>query len=132
MTRPLRYLFPRYILATACVLSAQCALPAFAQDNAPQPKLSLEHKMLLRCSTAFALTSKAQDEGDAAALQHPILATRGREFFIHSMVQVMDGAGLNRAQVVAQVVQERSELQDENTLEQVMPVCLQLLENSGL
>lgn len=114
------------LLAASCTI---CALPITAQDSAAAPHFSLEQKMLLRCSTAFALTAQAQSEGDAQALQHPPLANKGNEFFVRSMARVMDEAKLSRDQVIAQVVLEREELQQDDMLEQVMPACLQLLKN---
>lgn len=115
------------ILAAICMVSS----PLAAQEAAA-PKLSLEQKMLLRCSTALALTAQAQGEGDETALTHPPLAEKGGEFFVHSMAQVMDKAKLSREQVITQIARERDELQNGETLEQVMPICLQLLKNSGL
>jgi len=104
-------------------------LPAAAQEV---PQISLEHRMRLRCSAAFALVAKAQQDGDAAARAYPPLAARGREYFVRSAAEVMDGAGLDRDQISAVLAHEARDLSRGGTLEQVMPVCLRALDDSGL
>jgi len=110
-------------------LAALASPPAAAQDA---PQLSLEHRMRLRCSAAFALVAKAQQEGDVEARAYPPLAERGREYFVRSAAEVMDAAGLDRAQVSAALTEEARELSQGATLDQVMPVCLRALDDSGL
>jgi len=95
------------------------------QDSAPQ--LSLEHRMLVRCSAAFAMVAYGQASGQEDALRYPDMRERGEEFFIRASAQVMDEAGLDRAQIEAALTAEAQDLRDSNTLDDVMPACLALL-----
>ena len=118
----------RIALAPALVLAAlSLSAPTIAPAQAPAPQLSLDHRMLLRCSAAFALVANGQENGNAEALRYPDLSQRGREFFVRASAQVMDEAGLDRAQIAAALSAEAQDLWDNGTLEQVMPVCLGLL-----
>jgi len=122
-------------IATLSVSPAQAQvaaspLPAATQGEAPA--LSLEHRMLLRCSAAFALMAHRQAEGDPAALAHPPLQQRGQEFFVRASARVIDEAGLDRNSISAALTQEAIALQDGQALEQVMPACLSALEAAGL
>lgn len=100
---------------------------AGAQSPVPAPQLSLDHRMLVRCSAAFALVATGQENGNEAALRYPDLSQRGREFFVRASAQVMDEAGLDRAQIRAALSAEAQDLWDGDMLDQVMPVCLELL-----
>jgi len=111
------------------VAAASLAAPAFAQP-APPPQLSLEHKMLLRCSAAFALVANRQAAGDADALQYPPLEERGREFFVRSSARVMDEAKLDRAAIEAALTVEAQSLLQAGAVRAVMPVCLSVLDAS--
>ena len=117
-------LFP---LRAAAVLAA----PAAAQV-APPRELSLEHRMLLRCSAAFALIAYRQETADADAAQYPPLKERGSEFFVRASARVMDEAGLDRAAIDAALRTEAQGLLRGGTLAAVMPVCLSALDASGL
>lgn len=111
----------RLLLAAALALSPA---PALAQQPAA---LSLDHRMLLRCSAAFALVANRQAEGDEAALAFPAMAGQGRAFFVRAAAQVMDEAGLDRAAITAALEAEARELAGGDTLALVMPACLALL-----
>lgn len=106
------------------------AAPVSAQD-AGKP-LSLEHRMLLRCSAAFAIVANRQAAGDAAALAFPPLAERGGEYFVRSSARVMEEAGLDRAAIAAALAAEARSLAEDDALAQVMPVCLAALDGAGL
>lgn len=109
------------------------AAPAAAQTPAPPAgSLTLEHRMLLRCSAAFALVANRQAAGDAAALAWPELRQRGSEFFVRASAKVMDEAQLDRAAIAEALTVEARSLAEGNTLAQVMPACLATLEASGL
>jgi len=88
--------------------------------------------MLVRCSVAFAMTAYAQEQGGANAQAYPPLGERGREFFVRSSAQVMDEAGLDFDQMAAEHEREALDLRDSGQIDEIMPVCLQLLEQSGL
>ncbi len=107
------------------------AAPATAQV-APPPLLSLEHRMLLRCSAAFALVAHRQGTGDASAQQYPPLKERGGEYFVRASARVMDEAGLDRNGVSEALRVEAESLLEGNTLAAIMPVCLSALEAAGL
>ena len=115
-------------------LAAALALPATslaAQPTAPAP-LSLEHRMLLRCSAAFALVATRQDAGDAEALAYPPLKERGREFFVRASAKVMDEAKLDRAALAEAMRSEAEAMVDAPSLDQIMPPCLDALTAAGL
>ena len=65
--------------AIAVVLAALLAAPAAAQVPPPPSQLTLEHRMLLRCSAAFALVAYRQGTGDGEAAQYPPRKERGSE-----------------------------------------------------
>lgn len=112
--------------ALALALMATPAL-AVAQSSTPAPQLSLDHRMLVRCSAAFALVANGQENGDAEALRYPALRESGRDFFVRASARVMQDAGLDRAQIAAALSAEAQDLRESGTLDQVMPVCLALL-----
>ena len=116
--------------AIAVVLAALLAAPAAAQVPPPPSQLTLEHRMLLRCSAAFALVAYRQGAGDAEAAQYPPLKERGGEFFVRASARVMEEAGLDRAAVSAALEGEARTLLEGGTLAAVMPVCLSLLDAS--
>ena len=116
----------RLTLALAAVL---LAAPAAAQVAAP-PQLTLEHRMLLRCSAAFALVAYRQDTGDAEAARYPPLKERGSEFFVRASARVMDEAKLDRAAIGEALKVEAQALLQGETLAAIMPVCLSALEAS--
>ena len=107
---------------------ALLATPLAAQ---PTP-LSLEHRMLLRCSAAFALVAARQDAGDAEALAYPPLKERGREFFVRASAKVMDEAKLDRAALAEAMRSEAEAMVDAPSLDQIMPPCLDALTAAGL
>ena len=72
------------------------AAPLSAQPAEAIP-LSLDQRMLVRCSAAFAMIAHGQENGNAEALQYPPLAERGREFFVVSSARVMDEAANSKA-----------------------------------
>jgi hypothetical protein len=114
----------RPILAPALWLALLAApAPSIAQ-SAP---LSLDHRMLLRCSAAFALLANRQAGGEANALAFPPIGARGREYFVRASARVMDEAGLDRTAVAQALETEARDLVVNGTLAQIMPVCLSLL-----
>ena len=116
----------------AVLAAALLTAPATAQIAEPQPQLSLEHRMLLRCSAAFALVAYRQEAGDASASQYPPLKERGSEYFVRASARVMDEAGLDRAAVADALQAEARTLLQGNSLAAVMPVCLTALDAAGL
>lgn len=111
--------------------AALLAAPAVAQVAAP-PRLSLEHRMLLRCSAAFALVANRQGTGDASVQQYPPLKERGSEYFVRASARVMDEAGLDRDAVSEALRAEAESLLVGDTLAAIMPVCLSALDATGL
>ncbi len=121
------------LLAAPLMLALIPAVPAAAQQAAPSPpELSLEQRMLLRCSAAFALVAHGQAIGDPAALAWPAMGTRGREFFVRASARLIDEASLDRAALTAVMVQEAQGLGDGDALTTAMPPCLSALEAAGL
>jgi hypothetical protein len=113
----------------AFLAAALLTAPTSAQVT-PPPQLSLEHRMLLRCSAAFALIAYRQDAGDASAQQYPPLKQRGSEFFVRASARVMDEAKLDRAAIGEALKVEAQALLQGGTLAAIMPVCLSALETS--
>lgn len=114
--------------ATLAPVLAILASPVAAQPT----QVSLEHRMLLRCSAAFALGARLQAEGDPAALAFPPLAQRGGEFFVRASARVMDEAGLDRAAIAEALRREAQVLVEAGTLGEIMPPCLDMLEAAGI
>ena len=120
------------LLLSAALLAA----PAAAQEP---PRFTLEHRMLLRCSAAFAIVAGEQQRGAASALAYPALGERGREYFVRASVRLMDDLKLTREQVEASLRAEVEELQEASghaaparDIDSVMRPCLSALEASGL
>ena len=120
------------------VLSAALlAVPAAAQEA---PRFTLEHRMLLRCSAAFAIVAGEQQRGAPSAAVYPPLGGRGREYFVRASVRLMDDLKLTREQVEASLRTELLGLQRTSReaadpagyLDSVMQPCLSALEASGL
>lgn len=111
------------------VFALLLAAPAAAQVS-PPAQLSLEHRMLLRCSAAFALVAYRQEAGDASAQQYPPLKQRGSEFFVRASARVMDEAKLDRAAIGEALKAEAQTLVQGGTLAAIMPACLSALEAS--
>ena len=124
-------------IVTLLLSSALLATPAAAQDA---PRFTLEHRMLLRCSAAFAIVASEQQRGVASAAAYPPLGERGREYFVRASVRLMDDLKLTREQVQASLRTEVQGLQKASGeaadpaayLGSVMQPCLSALEASGL
>ncbi len=110
------------------------AQPATAPlaEPAAAPQLNLEQRMLLRCSAALALLANRQESGAEWALAYPAVGERGREFFVGASARVADEAQLTDDQLASQLRSEAEELVQEDLLPDIMPVCLRLLDQSGL
>ena len=105
-------------------------VPLAAQD-APEPsaapQLTLDQRMMVRCSAAFALVANRQASGEDWALAYPPLAEPGREYFVRAMAQVMDETGRGAEDLAVILREDAQNLLDRDLLDQVMPVCLTLL-----
>lgn len=118
-------------LAAALLL----AVPATAQDAVPEaalPALSLDQRMLLRCSATFALVAFRQEAGVDWALDLPPMGTRGREFFVRASALLMDEAGIGPEALDRLLSREAESIVAANQIEAMMPICLNLLDQSGL
>ena len=122
------------MLLPAPALAQAPGAPAAAEPSAAAepPALSLEHRMLLRCSAAFALVAHRQAAGDTAALAHPPLDERGREFFVQASARVIDETAMDRAAIAAALTREALDLTENGGVDAVMPACLSALEAAGL
>ena len=122
----------RLLLAIALV-----AAPAAAQGG---PSLSLEQKMLLRCSAAFAIIANEQARGVESQLTYPPLGERGKEFAVRTGARLMDELQLSREEYQALFKTEVETLQEGSMqaadsakyVDGVMQPCLSALEASGL
>lgn len=114
------------------MLTSLLAAVLALQPAAAPPALSQEDRALLRCAAAFAVVSNRQTNGDPGAQQWPVLGTRGREFFVRAMAQLMDTSGLDRDGITALVSTETKAMVAKGEVDQVMPTCLSMLEASGV
>ena len=114
------------ILPVLALLGAASSLQA--QQPAP---LSLEHRMSLRCSAAFALVAHGQASGDAQALTYPRLGDEAREYFVRAAARVMDEAGLDEEGIRAALAAEARDLVDRDSVKPIMQVCLPQLDLPG-
>lgn len=107
---------------------------ALALQSAPADPvvISQENRALLRCAAAFALVSHGQANGDAAARQWPEMGTRGREFFVRALAQVMDATGSDRTAIAELAAAEARTLSTSGDVARIMPTCLAMLESSGV
>ncbi|GMN04132.1 hypothetical protein [Erythrobacter sp. MTPC3] len=120
-------------ITAAALLALTTQAPAASMHQVQlSPALSQQSKALVRCSAAFALISYGQDIGNEAALKWPVLETRGKEFFVRALAQLMDETGLDREGISALVGAEAQRLTDAGETEKVMPACLIMLDGSGL
>lgn len=117
------------LLAGAAPAAAAQATPDLDQARA---KLSPEHRMLLRCSAAFAVNLQRVAEGTADAALPTSLPERGREYFVRAGAQLMDEAGLTREEIAALLKEEAARLAEPVALAVAMPGCVASLEASGL
>lgn len=117
------HLFPFAVIAFAMAPSLN------AQDS--PAKLTLEHRMLLRCSAAFAIVAHGQGKGDPEALAYPPMEEAGREFFVRASAQVMDEAGLDREALEKELSAQAQAMRDSGQVVQIMPTCLSLLDDGS-
>jgi len=116
----------------AMLLLAAFSAAAFPAAGQAAPQLSLEQMTAMRCSAAFAIVSRRQQQGDSRALAYPPLSERGREFFVRSSARIMDENNISREAVAALLQAEAQKLETGGAVDQIMPSCLLLLEASGL
>ena len=115
------------MIAASLALSAAAA-PLPIQAQAPQG-ITLEHRMLLRCSAAFALVAHGQETGEAQAITFPPIGARGREYFVRAIARVMDDTGMDREAVRDELTQEAQRLAEGDGLDRIMPPCLSALRD---
>ncbi len=106
--------------------------PPSGEGVAEPAALPIAQQAALRCSIAIALAAERQRNGETEGRDWPDLTERGREFFVRSLAQVMEDAGLTREALMALGRDEAEELQRPGRLDEVMPACLLMLEASGL
>ena len=116
------------------VLAALLASGVAAQEPTPAEPvhLSLEQRMLLRCAASFALVANRQQAGEQWALAYPPLDERGRAFFVRSGARVMGEAALDTAALDRILAGEAQDIVANEQISSLMPICLDLLEQSGL
>lgn len=130
------------MLITAFLLALQPApqeTPAPQEPSSASPQveitpvpLTLEQQANLRCAASLAVTAARQKDGDAQALAYPELGDRGKEFFVRTLARLMDETGMERLAVRWHLTEESRYLQEGDNLDRLMPVCLTMLEASGL
>ena len=121
-----------FAAALALVPVAGLAQGQAHDDVQGQPAITIEDRMLLRCSAAFAIAARRQQAGDTQALAWPDLRQRGSEYFVRASAQVMDRAGLDREEISRVLTAEAQDIVRGDTLARMMPHCLLSLEASKL
>ena len=128
-------------MMTLLFLAAALVQPAgtiAVQDTAPpagaQAEWPIRQQAALRCAVAVALAAEQQKAGTGSPADWPDLAAdnRGREFFVRTMVQLMDETGATREEIADRARAEAQDLQTGGRLIEVMPACLLMLQASGL
>lgn len=118
-------------LAAALIQAApppdQGSPPADAAPATPA-QLSAEDRARLRCAVAFSFV--AARTGSAAAA--PEIKTRGREFFVVTLADLMDSYQLDRPAMNQTVRAEAQSLAKAGETDAMMPACLLMLQSSGL
>ena len=115
------------------LVAALLAMQASPAAPAPMPEpMTQEQRALVRCSAAIAVTAGAQAKGEERARQWPELGTRGREFFVRALAQMMDETGLDRDGISLLVNAEAKALVAKGEVDKTMPACLLMLEASGV
>lgn len=107
-------------------------LAALTLAAAPGPSLTPPQAAALRCGVVFALGARMQADGKPAASAWPVLATRGREYFVRVFARLMDDTGASRDQLTALAGAESAALRGDATVVAAMPGCLTLLEAAGV
>jgi hypothetical protein len=121
-----------FLLGLAVAVAVPAAAQSPAPSPAPAPQLSADQQTLLHCSATFAIMSGRQHAGDKEALGFPDVTTRGREYFVRALVELMDQAHLDHDTVARMVQEEAARLQDSPDLVKGLPACLASLEASKL
>lgn len=96
-------------------------------------RLDAGQQQLLRCSAAFALLSHLKARGDVTDLPAmPATDDRMREYFVRAGAELMEKAGLNRAELSALVEEDVRALSQQGALHAAMPLCAASLNASAL
>lgn len=111
--------------------AGQAADPVISLDQLP-----IEQAAAARCGMVFALVSRWQKTGDPRGESHDNMETGGgREFFVRTMANLMDAAGITNQQVAALAMEEVNKLdtpEGGERAEAMMPACLLMKEAAGL
>lgn len=136
--------------SAALALASSATVPAPALAELPMPdhvfrsggsvdtsaaraRLDQGQQQLLRCSAAFALLSHLKASGDVADLPAmPATDERMREYFVRAGAELMEKAGLNRAELSALVEEDVLALSQQGALHAAMPLCAASLNASAL
>lgn len=127
------------IIATlALPLALQAGAATTATSDAAKPAsfadLTTFEATSSRCAMAFAIVQGWQGSGDPRGAAWPTMTqTDAREFFLKTMVRLIDAYDLERADIMQLVEAERARLEAQNfaPVEAMMPSCLALLEYSS-
>ena len=109
--------------------STEPAITAFDQ-------LPIEEAAAPRCAIAFATVGRWQRASDPRGADFPDMENDGgREFFVRTMANLMDGRGLSRSEVAGMLTNEAEALDNDEGAERVaamMPACLLMKQAAGL
>ncbi len=131
-------LFMTAIIAPFALQAAPATNP---QSSAPVAfasldELPIQESTAPRCGVAFALVSQWQKDGDPRGTEYPNMETEGgREFFVRSVANLMEGRELSRKAVSDLLAREFAILDSNDGAERVeamMPACLLMKQSAGL
>ncbi|MEP3422908.1 MAG: hypothetical protein ABJN35_14305 [Erythrobacter sp.] len=137
------------VLAAPFLLQATADVDVGAQTGAEAPsieatlpkvtsldQLPIEQAASMRCSVAFALVTRWQNQGDPRGANYPDLeADGGREFFVRSLSPLMRDRGMSGTEVQTMILREVQELEQIDNgaqAQSMMPACLLMKQSAGL
>ena len=107
------------------------AAPPEAPPPGAEPTLTPPQAAALRCGVVFAIGARMQADRNPAAASWPPLATRGKEYFVRLLAQLIDDTGASRDILATMAAREVPALKDAPAIAAAMPACLALLDDSG-
>lgn len=130
-----------FMAAIIAPLALQAA-PAITPQSAPAAaitsldELPIEESTAPRCGVAFAVVSGWQKDNDPRGAIYPDMeAQGGREFFVRSIANLMEGRELTRENVSEMIAREVTNLDSTEgaaRIEAMMPTCLLMKQSAGL
>ena len=104
------------------------AVPPEANQPVGEPTLTPPQAAALRCGVVFAIGARMQADRNPGAASWPPLATRGKEYFVRVLAQLIDDTGASRDILATMAAREVPALKDAPAIAAAMPACLALVD----